>query len=217
MKELAKLYEDGRKRITVQVERFEGETKQKALELLVELREELWEDQDIDLEFRNAKVDDLAKLNALTKTGKLSVSATGPLRERVAQDKTLQDRTRLRLMELENRSYKAGLKAPLTRDHVEHFLFFEDRDYEKNIERILTAEMARQDAIESQERERSRRQQEAEEKERLARAQDEQEKRHSDALAPRNDAPPAPPAPEEGAKKPQADQNGKIAWSVRCE
>lgn len=177
MKKLSGLFEEGRQKILVQVQRFEDETREAARSMLHELRAKLWESQDIAEEFRRAEYDDLVMVTAVTKAGNLAASAKNPLEQRVAADKALQDRTKMRLMALENRSYKAGLKAPLTRDHVEHFLFAEDADYESSIERILTTEVARQAQIEQQERDRAERQRRWDEAAERRRAEEEAERK----------------------------------------
>lgn len=244
MKTLSGLFEEGRQKILVQVQRFEDESRETAKALLIELRTKLWDASNVDEEFRRAECEDLGeKLTALTKAGNLSSSATGPLEQRVAADKALQDRTKMRLMDLENRSYKAGLKAPLSRDHVEHFLFAEDDAYETSIERILTTEVARQEQIEQQERDRAERQRRMDEAAERRRAEEEaerqakadQEAKHRAGLGqdaardsgpiPRTteeleqEAPPSgvrteDPAPYHETPKPPAD--GKTAWRVTC-
>lgn len=234
MKELSQLYADGRQRILVQVEKFENETRDLARELLIELRDQEWDQHSVDPEFRRAEVDDLIKLTAVTKAGNLSASAIGPLRERVRQDRDLQAQTEKRLLELENRSYKAGLKAPLTRDHVEHFLFADDQQYETQIERILTAEVARQDRIEEEARqkmERMKRAIEAREREVRERAEQEREQENLQKAAATEDAGSKQeiPATEDARQTPVRSEDpapyadpptpapaGKVAWTVNC-
>ncbi|WP_372809293.1 hypothetical protein, partial [Litorivivens sp.] len=67
---------------------------------------------------------------------------------RATADKSLQDRTEMRLLKLENESYKAGLHAPLTRDHVNTFIFADDETYSTELSRVIAAEIGRQEATE---------------------------------------------------------------------
>lgn len=149
MKELVTMVEEGRQRILTQVTQFEDETREKARELLVAERTSMWVKHGIDTEFQRAEFDDLVLLTSVTKGGKLAAGARNKLEGRVIADRQLQDRTRMRLMDLENRSYRAGLAAPLTRDHVGTFLFADEQKYESELERIIAAEVRRQEESEA--------------------------------------------------------------------
>lgn len=162
MKELAKMCQDGRTKILSQVEKFENETRAIIQKLLEELRAQLREEINILPEFHKAEFDDLVILSSLTGSGKLTKKAIDTLTGRVNEEKSLQDQTRLRLVELENQSYKAGLSAPLTRDHVAHFLFTTDEAYQAELERIIGAELKRQEQAEIAARQRILREQEVE-------------------------------------------------------
>lgn len=209
MKELIGLYEEGRQKILEQVKKFEDETREQVRDLLADRRREMWQELGVDEEFRRAEYDDLIKLTAITGKGNLAAAAKRDIDARCQADRSLQDRTSTRLLELENRSYKAGLKAPLTRDHVEPFLFDDEERYEAEIERILTAEVARQDRIESEARQKMQREEErrqAEEAERAAR----EEAQQAEAVEKSGTG-----APKE-ASAPEPATDGKVAWSVTC-
>lgn len=158
-KELVAICKDGRKRILVQVEKFEDVKRQRAQNLLEAYRSEYWTKLKVKDEFKSAEFDDLVNLSALTKKGNLAASASSELERRVSADKAKQDQTERRLLELENRSYRAGLAAPLSRDHVRPFLFADDETYDRELERIFKAEAEREKI--ATERERQRREREA--------------------------------------------------------
>lgn len=181
MKELIKMIDSGVADLKVQVDRFEDETREKVLEKVYALRAELWSDFAIDPEFQRAKVEDLAIVSNLTQKGNLAAKARDEVKARVQADKGLQDQTRLRLAELESESYRHGLAAPLTRDHVEHFLFAEEDRYRSELSRILDAEVNRQVQAEQRERDRLERQRQAEEKaERERQEREERSRRAAD-------------------------------------
>lgn len=154
MKELVGLCKDGRKKILDQVERFEDKTRAAVVVLLEERRAQLWEEHAVEREFRNAACEDLVLLTSLTAKGNLARAASDKLESRVRDDKALQDRTRMRLVELENQSFRAGLTAPLTRDHVQPFLFADEERYADELQRILFVEVQRQEKAEQLLRER---------------------------------------------------------------
>lgn len=199
MKDLAGLYEDGRKKILEQVKRFEDEARETARQLLEQKRDEYWVDHEVGPEFRKAEYQDLVNLSALTKKGALTSAVKKSLHDRVKDDRALQDRTERRLLELENASHRAGLAAPLTRDHVAHFLFESDDKYKLELDRILEAEVKRQQAAE--ERERKRLQDEADRKarevaQRQAREAQEEAQRQQREQEQAQEGAPATEAPE---------------------
>lgn len=145
MKQLEVMCAEGRSKLETQVKNYEAEQAQIAEGLLDGLRHQLWMAENVADEFKSAEYDDLVRAASLTATGKLTKKAIDTLDERVKQDKANQTRTESRLLELENRSFKAGLAAPLTRDHVAAFLFAPDEVYNREVERIIRAEIQREE------------------------------------------------------------------------
>lgn len=145
MKELVKLCKDGRQLIVDQVKRYEDETKAQILLKVVELRDQEWDAFGVEPEFRQAVVDDLAKLTAANDKGYLTKATRTEITNRVAADKTIQDKANTRLMQLELYSYRAGLTIPLTREHVQDFLMVpSDTAYVDGLNRVLAAEKDRE-------------------------------------------------------------------------
>lgn len=200
MKELVTMCKDGRADIQAQVKRFEDETREQAAKILESTREDLWAEREVEPEFRRAEYEDLVKLTALTAKGNLAKSARESLETRVRDDRALQDKVKMRLLQLENASYRAGLHAPLTRSHVEHFLFADDAAYEERLEELLRVEVARQEEAERVSRQRWEKEQ--------ARAEE-----TAAAEAPAAPEPETlqPPEPEEPPPDPGP---GKVAWVV---
>jgi hypothetical protein len=56
----------------------------------------------------------------------------------------LQQRTKLRLSQLENECYRAGLHSPLSREHVEGILFADEAKYQDALQNIIIRELDRQ-------------------------------------------------------------------------
>ncbi|QSR35587.1 hypothetical protein CFI10_11365 [Marinobacterium iners] len=153
-KSLEQMCKDGRQRLLDQVQVFEDETKAKAKAALEAARSAMWAEQEVAEEFRRAQIDDLVKLSTLTKTGKLSAVAKQELLIRVNADLKLQQQTQIRLHLLENDSYRAGLAAPLTRAHVETFLFASDEEYSQRLQTMIASELERQKVAEERSRKR---------------------------------------------------------------
>ncbi|WP_272962292.1 DUF1351 domain-containing protein [Alcanivorax jadensis] len=219
MKDLASMCEDGRQNILGQVKVFEDETRDLAASLLAALLAKLNDEHGVEHEFRKAQFGDLVKLSAVTAKGNLTAAASKDLDARVRDDKAMQDRTKMRLLELENKSHMAGLAAPLTRDHVQHFLFADDDQYSAELQRILDAEVERQQVAERRQREQMEREQR--QREEAQRNEEERQER----MAQQEQSPESEPAPEprqEPAKfDPPKDHapvndNGRVDCTVTC-
>jgi len=148
MKELSTMCANGRQKLLDQIKVFEDETRATVSALLTKLRTELREKLGVEEEFYKAEFDDLILLSSITGTGNLTGAAKEKLKSRVSEEKSLQDRTLMRLLQLENQSYKAGLSSPLTRDHVRTFLFDSDEVYQGELDRIIASEIQRQEETE---------------------------------------------------------------------
>lgn len=221
MKDLETMCEEGRQKILEQVKTFEDETRDKAAHLLAELLEKLFADNEVEAEFRRAQFGDLVKLTAVTKTGSLTAATTKELEGRVRDDKATQDRTKMRLLELENKSYTAGLAAPLSRNHVEHFLFADQDEYEAQLQRIIDSEIQRQEVAEQRQREKlEREQQQAEQarrerEEREARLAQQQQASQDEPSHEPNDSSEGEPQDEPAAEA-QPDAQAAAPGRVRC-
>lgn len=183
MKSLVTMCKDGRQKLLDQIKVYEDETREKVRILLKDARDDLWSSHGVRPEFRSAQYDDLVILTALTKSGNLAAKQYNELEIRIVKDKALQDRTDRRLLELENASFRAGLSAPLTRDHVAGFLMADDETYSAELERIMAAEIRREEEAQRRMRERMEREQlekaarEQAERDRIEREQREREEK----------------------------------------
>lgn len=173
MKELVGMCKDGREKLLSQVKRFEDETRETCRALLNTERQEMWAHHKVAEEYQRAEFDDLILVSNVTASGNLTAKARNELESRVVADKADQDRTERRLLELRAKSLEAGLVAALTRDHVTPFLACDDEVYEREVDRIIAAELQRQAQAEERMRERIRA-----EEERKARAEVEERVRH---------------------------------------
>ena len=203
-KALEKMCKDGRQRLLDQVKTFEDETRAKAKSELERCRLEAWDHHGVSDEFRNTVIDDLIKISALTKTGNLTASTANEVGNRVQADKQLQQQTEMRLLHLENQSYKAGLAAPLSRAHVETFLFARDDEYDQRLSALLESERERERVAEERSRKRfeeeqRRAEEEAQRKAEAARRQAEAEQQVQQQV----DQPePEQPAPHQHERQP---------------
>ncbi|TQE98645.1 MAG: DUF1351 domain-containing protein [Spiribacter salinus] len=157
IKALESKCEDTRQGILSQVQQYESQVREQARDMLHELRAELWDDFGVEEHHQRAEYEDLVNLSAVTSTGKLAKAPRETLQARVREDEARQDKVRRRLLELENASYRAGLSAPLTQDHVHRVLEADDDTYESEVNRILEAELKREQVARQREQERQER------------------------------------------------------------
>lgn len=216
LKELVKLCEDDRQKILGQVKTFEEETLREAQQRLEEYLQECYEDLGVREEYRTASVEGMAKLTTLTKTGKLTAAACSEVGTKVNQCRMLQQQTDLRLSQLENECYRAGLHSPLTREHVEGILFTDETQYHDALQSMIIRELDRQAETERRAREQAEREQaqaaaEAQRQEPATKPEPE------DTVAAPAEFPntPEPMAPTQ-APQPTASAPGKIPVRVYC-
>lgn len=144
MKTLSTMVEDGRQNLLTQVEKFESGRVEQARELLIEHRAELYELYKIRPEYQMAEVEDFAKVSALTGKGKLNKAARDKVSAAVEVCRTRQQMVDLRLSQLENASHRAGLHAPLTREHIAGILEADEERYQVELQALLERELERQ-------------------------------------------------------------------------
>lgn len=145
MKSLVSMVEDGRQHTLSQVRVFEQKRLDDLLDDLTGRRDRLRESAEVQPEFYGAasELNDLVKLGNITATGRTTSKACQAVQDRVNEELSLQQTVDRRLLELENASYRAGLAAPLTRPHVEHFLKADDDVYAEKLQALLDAEIER--------------------------------------------------------------------------
>ena len=152
MKALEKICTDGYDLLKRQTDEFDAAKKAEHLQIIKDALAAAWEAAGVEPQFRRATVDDLATLTAVTPKGSLTKTTKTTLDSRVSEDKSLQDKITMRLVLLENQSLKAGLVAPLDRNHVAAFLFAPDDVYQKRLDAIIESEIQRQQAAQERAR-----------------------------------------------------------------
>lgn len=205
MKSLEGLCTEGRQRIVDQIAVFEDKKKALAKERLAGLLQMEWDRLQVRPDFRKAAIDDMVKLTAITSKGNLTAASVAEITNRAMGNKALQDQTDRRLLELENASYKAGLTAPLTKDHVKPFLFADDEQYAAELARIIDVEIHRQKATEAKIQERVLAQESARRS-----VIDEPSKSREQEREPTPEPTPEPP------KEARPDEHGRIPVTVAC-
>ena len=144
---LITLCQNSRRNLLQQVEAFDQKKKDECLFLAEEELAFQYKKFGIEDEFKTVHVADLAIVSNLNKNG-IAKKAVDAIENRVLEVKELQDVVNKRLLELEGRCYKAGLKIPLMRTNINHFLKAGDEVYENELQSLIENELKRMRAIE---------------------------------------------------------------------
>ncbi len=148
VKEYVSLIDAKREELKKAVDVFETETKAAITKELSLYADELLKKNEIRQVFNNVDIVDLIVLGSVTPRGVLTKKARESVEGRVMACKSKQDKYDMRLMQLENLSYKAGLESPLTLTHVQGIIYLEsDAEYSDGIEKLLESELGRQDTM----------------------------------------------------------------------
>lgn len=148
---LEKLEHHRQKRIKEQ-EKFLEPIREKCASMLEEYKLEKYEEKLIEQEFQKVEYSKVAIVSNVSQTKKqkenneysLKKTARDEVDRQISECLSLQNQTKMRIADLENRCFRAGLKSPLQRSHVENFLFTDDNTYENSINRMIETELKRQ-------------------------------------------------------------------------
>jgi len=142
-KELETICEESRQGLLRQTKVFEEKQKVKAKKLLEEELQAIYLKYGVKDEFKTVKVEDLAIVSNLTKTG-IAKKARTAIDDRVIACKQLQEKIDTRLLTLEAICFKGGLNVPLTRENINHFLMLEEENnYLEKLVSLINNEVSR--------------------------------------------------------------------------
>lgn len=155
--ELNNIVQGGRGKILSQVKVFEDKTKETIKELLEATLEDENTAQNVGEDFRTATIDGLVILTSITKTGNLTNKAVTEIVARVATDRATESLVELRLLQLENECYKAGLKVPLSPEYIKDFLRADETRYKARLSHLISVELRREEEVEARAMEKANR------------------------------------------------------------
>lgn len=110
--------------------------------------EEVYQENFIEEEFKNVDITDLYIASNLTASNNLSKKAKDTVKSRVNLQLAKQTNKKMRLVQLENESLKAGLKALLTEQDVSSFILESDLVYSEKLAELINRELNKQKQIE---------------------------------------------------------------------
>jgi len=150
MRGLTSMCKVGRTKLLDQIKVFEDETRDKVRVLLKSMLGVAYDQAQMAVEFMTVDIEDLVILSNLTAKGHLTAKAKQAISDRVAACKERERLVEKRLLELEALCYKKGLKSPLTRTHIDHFLMDDQSAYDTRLLTLIDVELDRQSKAEAQ-------------------------------------------------------------------
>ena len=153
-----KLFEDSLKKITKMfiekqdiikagLDVFEEETRQKIKAECVAYFNQYAYEKQLREEFLNSiNLNDMTLSKYATASLKISKAGVEEIEKRVNAQLTLQAKVDNRLLSLENECLKAKIE-PLTKEHIQGFLYADDTEYEIKLRNLIVSEISRNEAI----------------------------------------------------------------------
>ena len=167
-----KIFEDSLKRFTSMFKSKQDEIKQGLDVFEEETRKQVkavciayFDDYSLEVglsdEFKNVNLEDMTQTGFMTASGAISKKGKEEVEKRVQVQLNLQNKVQNRLMMLENECLKAGIE-PLTKQHIQGFLFADDNTYISNLNMLIDSELKRAEQIKAKQEQELRQKIEAE-------------------------------------------------------
>ena len=167
-----KLFEDSLKRFTNMfkskqdeikqgLDVFEEETRKQVKAVCIAYFDEYSLEVGLSDEFKNVNLEDMTQTGFMTASGSISKKGKEEVEKRVQVQLNLQNKVQNRLMMLENECLKAGIE-PLTKQHIQGFLFADDNTYINNLNMLIDSELKRAEQIKAKQEQELRQKIEAE-------------------------------------------------------
>ena len=169
-----KIFEDSLKRFTSmfkskqdEIKRgldvFEEETRKQVKAVCIAYFDDYSLEVGLSDEFKNINLEDMTQTGFMTASGAISKKGKEEVERRVQVQLNLQNKVENRLMMLENECLKAGIE-PLTKQHIQGFLFADDNTYINNLNMLIDSELRRAEQIKAKQEQELRQKIEAESK-----------------------------------------------------
>lgn len=140
---------------------FEEETRKQVKAVCIAYFDDYSLEVSLSDEFKNVNLEDMTQTGFMTASGAISKKGKEEVEKRVQVQLNLQNKVQNRLMMLENECLKAGIE-PLTKQHIQGFLFADDNTYINNLNMLIDSELKRAEQIKAKQEQELRQKIEAE-------------------------------------------------------
>ena len=146
LKKITKMFIEKQDIIKAGLDVFEEETRQKIKAECIAYFNQYAYEKQIRQEFLNISLEDMTLSKYATNTLKISKAGIEEVEKRANAQLTLQTKVDNRLLSLENECLKAKIE-PLTKEHIQGFLYADDTEYEIKLRNLIVSEISRNEAI----------------------------------------------------------------------
>ena len=163
LKKFTSMFKSKQDEIKQGLDIFEEETRKQVKAVCIAYFDDYSLEVGLSDEFKNVNLEDMTQTGFMTASGAISKKGKEEVEKRVQVQLNLQNKVQNRLMMLENECLKAGIE-PLTKQHIQGFLFANDNTYINNLNMLIDSELKRAEQIKAKQEQELRQKIEAESK-----------------------------------------------------
>ena len=142
LKKFTNMFKSKQDEIKQGLDVFEEETRKQVKAVCIAYFDDYSLEVGLSDEFKNVNLEDMTQTGFMTASGAISKKGKEEVEKRVQVQLNLQNKVENRLMMLENQCLKAGIE-PLTKQHIQGFLFADDNTYISNLNMLIDSELKR--------------------------------------------------------------------------
>lgn len=161
LKKFTSMFKSKQDEIKKGLDVFEEETRKQVKAVCIAYFDDYSLEVGLSDEFKNVNLEDMTQTGFMTASGAISKKGKEEVEKRVQVQLNLQNKVQNRLMMLENECLKAGIE-PLTKQHIQGFLFADDNTYINNLNMLIDSELKRAEQIKAKQEQELRQKIEAE-------------------------------------------------------
>ena len=161
LKKFTNMFKSKQDEIKQGLDIFEEETRKQVKAVCIAYFDDYSLEVGLSDEFKNVNLEDMTQTGFMTASGAISKKGKEEVEKRVQVQLNLQNKVQNRLMMLENECLKAGIE-PLTKQHIQGFLFADDNTYISNLNMLIDSELKRAEQIKAKQEQELRQKIEAE-------------------------------------------------------
>lgn len=163
LKKFTNMFKSKQDEIKQGLDVFEEETRKQIKEVCITYFNLYCLEVGLKEKFQNINLEDMTQTGFMTASGSISKKGKEEVEKRVQVQLNLQNKVQNRLMMLENECLKAGIE-PLTKQHIQGFLFADDNTYISNLNMLIDSELKRAEQSKAKQEQELRQKIEAESK-----------------------------------------------------
>ena len=215
LKKFTNMFKSKQDEIKQGLDVFEEETRKQVKAVCIAYFDDYSLEVGLSDEFKNVNLEDMTQTGFMTASGSISKKGKEEVEKRVQVQLNLQNKVQNRLMMLENECLKAGIE-PLTKQHIQGFLFADDNTYISNLNMLIDSELKRAEQIKAKQEQELRQKIEAESKVKEEVLQDKEEVTPFDEPKETITIKEEPKVEKVEVKATPVDSDGKVMKTLSC-